>query len=57
MKLIREKLEVLSRFGDAPVTLDIKEAFPGEAYPGVRIDIIIPDSVYENFPGEAVVHW
>lgn len=57
MQLIKEKLNVLSRFGDKPVTLEIKEAFPGSAYPGVHICIVIPDSIYHNFPGDEVVHW
>lgn len=57
MQLIREKLAVLSQFGDKPILLDITEAVPGSEYPGVRISIIIPDSIYKNFPGEEVVYW
>lgn len=57
MQLIREKLAVLSQFGDKPVLLNITEAVPGSEYPGVRISIIIPDSIYKNFPGEEVVYW
>lgn len=52
MQLIKEKLNVLSRFGGRPVSLEIKEAYPGSENPGVRITIIIPDSIYMNFPGE-----
>lgn len=57
MQLIREKLAVLSQFGDKPISLNITEAAPGNEYPGVRISIIIPDSIYKNFPEEEVVHW
>lgn len=57
MQLIREKLSVLSRFGDTPVTLDVEEAFPGSEYPGVQIRMMIPDSIYKNFPGDEVTHW
>lgn len=55
MQLIKEKLNVLSRFGGRPVVLEIKEAYPGSENPGVHIIIIIPDSVYDHFPGEELI--
>ncbi len=57
VQLIKEKLEVLGRFGKEPIQFEIREAFPQTEHPGVWVSILIPDSVYEQFPRDAATHW